>query len=82
MLWNSDDTFGFAGAAAGSTGTASTPAGTARAPLAPPANAARALIDPRGSAIFWVAAFAVLGLAMVSGQLKVSAAVNGRAGKK
>lgn len=81
-LWNSDDTFGFAGASAGgATATAPTPAHPATSTIAPASNAARALLDPRGSAIFWVAAAAVLGLAMVSGQLKVSAAVKARGGK-
>lgn len=82
MTWNSDDHFGFAGeSAGGNIATAPTPAQPATSTLKPPENAARALIDPKGSAIFWVAAFAVLGLAMVSGQLKVSAAVKARGGK-
>ena len=47
-----------------------------------PATGLKGLLDPRGSAIFWVVVAAVLGLAMVSGQLKVSAALNGRGGKR
>lgn len=47
-----------------------------------PATGLKGLLNPRGSAIFWVVVAAVLGLAMVSGQLKVSAALNGRGGKR
>lgn len=84
-LWDSDSTFGFEGAAAGGNlGTATTPATPATAKLAPASaggNPFAALIDPRGSAVFWIALAAVLGLAMVSGQLKVSAALKARGGK-
>lgn len=81
-MWNSDDHFGFVQeSAGGNIATAPTPATPATSTLQPPDSAARALIDPRGSAIFWVAVAAVLGLAMVSGQLKVSAAVKARGGK-
>ena len=80
--WNSDDHFGFAGAAAGgSTATAATPVAPASSTLRPHPNALGALTDPRGSAIFWIVLAAGLGLAMVTGQLKVSAALKTRAGK-
>lgn len=55
---------------------------TTEATSGPPGSAFRALTDPQGSAIFWVAIAAILGLAMVSGQLKVSAALAARGGKK
>lgn len=81
--WDSDSRFGFTGSSAGGNlGTAATPAATAQAPLQPSHNAAKNLLDPKGSAIFWVAVFAALGLAMVSGQLKVSAALNARGGRR
>ena len=81
-VWNSDSHFGFADeAAGGNLAVAATPATPATSTLKPHDNAAKALIDPRGSAIFWVAVAAALGLAMVSGQLAVSAKVKTRAGK-
>jgi hypothetical protein len=81
-IWNSDDHFGFEGpAAGGNLAAAATPAAPAASSLQPQQNAARALVDPKGSAIFWLALFAVLGLAMVSGQLAVSAKVRARGGK-
>jgi hypothetical protein len=80
--WSTDDRFGFDGpAAGGNLAVAATPSTPASSSLAPQQNAARALIDPKGSAIFWVAGAAVLGLAMVSGQLAVSAKVKARGGK-
>lgn len=61
--------------------------GTSAAPAIATTNAtvrpgARGLLDPRGSALFWVGLAAVLGLILVSGQLKVSAVLNGRGGKR
>ena len=47
----------------------------------PAHSAVGALVDPRGSAIFWVTAAAILGLLLVSGELKVSAALRGKAGR-
>jgi hypothetical protein len=46
-----------------------------------PRQASMALLDPRGSAIFWIAAAAVLGLVLVTGQVKVEAALSGRGGR-
>jgi hypothetical protein len=83
-VWNSDAHFGFEGPSAGGnlgTATAPTPAAPATSTLQPHDNAARALTDPRGSAIFWIAIAAVAGLAMVSGQLKVAANLKARGGK-
>lgn len=48
----------------------------------PPDNPVLALLDPQGSAIFWVGLAALLGLLLVTGELKVQAAIGGRAGKK
>lgn len=48
----------------------------------PPLSAARALLDPGGSAIFWIAAAAILGLILITGQFRVEAALGGRAGRK
>ena len=39
------------------------------------------LLDPKGSAAFWIFVAAILGLALVSGELKVAAALGGRLGK-
>lgn len=47
----------------------------------PPANPIRALLDPQHSAIFWVALAAILGLVLVTGQVRVEAALGGRAGR-
>lgn len=80
--WDSDSAFGFDGpSAGGNLATAPTPTAPASSPLQPAPNAARAMVDPRGSAIFWIALAAALGLAMVSGQLAVSAKVRARGGK-
>lgn len=46
-----------------------------------PAQGASALLDPKGSAIFWVAAAAVLGLILVTGQVRIEAALGMRGGK-
>lgn len=81
-LWNSDAAFGFRQeSAGGNIGTAATPSSIAASPLQPHPHALGALLDPRGSAVFWLAVAAILGLAMVSGQIKVSAALKTRAGK-
>ncbi|HEY8775799.1 MAG TPA: hypothetical protein VIM33_04875 [Gaiellaceae bacterium] len=47
-----------------------------------PSNAFAAMLDPRGSAIFWIALFAILGLILVTGQIKVEGAVGSRVGRK
>lgn len=47
-----------------------------------PSNAFAAMLDPRGSAIFWIALFAILGLILVTGQIRVEGAVGSRVGKK
>jgi hypothetical protein len=57
---------------------ATTESGTSQ----PPDSPVHALLDPKGSAIFWIAAAGVLGLVLVTGQLKVEAAVGGRAGRR
>jgi hypothetical protein len=54
---------------------------TTRARNVPPENVIRALLDPHGSAIFWVALAAILGLVLVTGQVRVEAALGGRAGR-
>jgi hypothetical protein len=48
----------------------------------PPANAFAALLDPKGSPIFWIALFAILGLVLVTGQIRVEGAVGSRVGKR
>lgn len=81
--WDSDSRFGFERqSSGGNLATAATPAQPVASPLKPSHNALANLVDPKGSAIFWVAVAAVLGLAMVSGQLKISAAVKARGGKR
>jgi hypothetical protein len=57
------------------------PYATTSAQDQPPAQAHLALLDPQGSAVFWVALAAVLGLVLVTGQLKISAALRTRAGR-
>jgi hypothetical protein len=47
-----------------------------------PTEGAGSLLDPHGSALFWVAAAAVLGLILVTGQVRVEAALGMRGGKK
>lgn len=80
--WDGDSYFGFHDeSAGGNLATAPTPSSPASSSLQPSPNAIRNLVDPRGSAIFWIALFAVLGLAMVSGQLSVAAKVKARGGK-
>ena len=54
---------------------------TTDATLQPSPSPLRALADPKGSALFWIGLAAVLGLIMVTGQLKVSAALKGKAGR-
>ena len=60
------------------------PIATTRASLAVPSNPLKALIDPQGSAIFWIALAAVFGLLMVHGQAQISGklGLGGRAGKR
>lgn len=48
---------------------------------APAERAVGALLDPQYSAIFWVGLAAILGLVLVTGQLKVEAALGLRGGK-
>jgi hypothetical protein len=57
------------------------PYATTSAQDEPPHQAHLALLDPQGSAVFWVALAAVLGLILVTGQLKISAALRTRAGR-
>jgi hypothetical protein len=46
-----------------------------------PSTGVHGLLDPKGSALFWIGLAAVLGLVLVTGQLKVSAALRARGGK-
>lgn len=55
---------------------------TTRARNEPPLNPIKALVDPHSSAIFWIAAASILGLILVTGQVKVEAALGGRAGRR
>jgi hypothetical protein len=57
------------------------PIATTRVRNAPPDNAIRALLDPSHSAIFWIGVAAILGLVLVTGQVRVEAALGGRAGR-
>lgn len=47
----------------------------------PPLNPVKALVDPHSSAIFWIALASILGLVLVTGQVRVEAALGGRAGR-
>ena len=82
--WDGDTAFGLASnpiSSGGPTSTAPAPGWPASSTIQPAQNALRALLDPRGSAIFWIAVAAILGLAMVHGQLSISGRVRTRAGK-
>ena len=59
------------------------PVATTRTQAPPPTNPLKALLDPSGSAIFWIAVAAILGLAMVAGQLSIDTklGLGGRAGR-
>ncbi|HEY2936750.1 MAG TPA: hypothetical protein VGJ25_09120 [Gaiellaceae bacterium] len=63
--------------------SAPSPVATTRVQNAPSHNPIKALLDPQGSAIFWIALAALLGLVLVTGQLKIQGALGlgGRAGK-
>jgi hypothetical protein len=54
---------------------------TTDATNSPPTNPFRALLDPKGSALFWIALASILGLLLVTGQLKVQAALSAQKGK-
>lgn len=60
------------------------PVTTTRSQAPPPANPLKALLDPTGSAIFWIAIAAVLGLLMVAGQLSIDTklGLGGRVGRR
>jgi hypothetical protein len=86
-VWTAQETFGISGDALAYSMHASpqTPdsPGIATAPQASkePVAGAGALVDPRGSAGFWIAVAAILGLVLVTGKFKVEAALGGRAGR-
>jgi len=46
-----------------------------------PSEGFHGLLDPKGSPLFWIGLAAILGLVIVSGQLKVSAALRARGGR-
>jgi len=46
-----------------------------------PSEGAMGLLDPKGSPLFWIGLAAILGLVLVTGQLKVSAALRARGGR-
>lgn len=74
---------GNAQAFAASSDTPAAPAiATTDATNSSPDNPLRALLDPRDSALFWIGLAAILGLLLVTGQLKVSAAVAAKTSKK
>ncbi len=50
--------------------------------MEPPFSALHALTDPRNSAIFWVAAAALIGLVLVTGQVRFEAAAASRLGRR
>jgi len=82
-----EETFGVSGvdlaqAARVDASSAPSPVATTRVQNEPPANPLRALIDPHGSAIFWIGLAALLGLVMITGQFRVQAALGGRAGRR
>lgn len=62
-------------------GTPAAPAHASTEATLLPAEGFRGLLDPKGSPLFWIGLAAVLGLVIVTGQLKVSAALRARGGK-
>lgn len=46
-----------------------------------PSEGVMGLLDPKGSPLFWIGLAAILGLVLVTGQLKVSAALRARGGR-
>lgn len=81
------ETFGVSGpdlaaAAQADSNSMPSPVATTRSQNQPPSNPLKALIDPTGSAIFWIAAAALLGLILVTGELRLDAKLGGRAGRK
>jgi hypothetical protein len=57
------------------------PIATTRVQNVPPTNPVKALLDPHSSAIFWIALAAILGLVLVTGQVRLDAKLGGRAGR-
>lgn len=55
---------------------------TTEVTMQPANSAARRILDPKGSAAFWIFLAAILGLVMMSGELKVAGALGGRVGRK
>lgn len=83
-----EETFGISGADLASAQQADpqanpSPIATTRSQAAPPANPLKALLDPQGSAIFWLALAAVLGLFLVNAQTSVEGKLRlgGRVGR-
>jgi hypothetical protein len=62
-------------------GTPAAPAHASTEATLLPASGFNGLLDPKGSALFWIGLAAVLGLVIVTGQLKVSAALRARGGR-
>lgn len=62
-------------------GTPAAPAHASTEATLLPSEGFHGLLDPKGSPLFWIGLAAVLGLVLVTGQLKVSAALRARGGK-
>lgn len=85
------ETFGVSGtdiaaAASADANSMPSPVATTRLSNQPPANAFKALLDPSGSAIFWIGLAALLGLVLVHGEARIDTklglGVGGRAGRR
>jgi hypothetical protein len=76
-LWNSDHAFGFSGPSAGAGGAVATAPGLPAVSNTQPSSSAnggsalKAITDPKGSAIFWITAAAIIGLGLVSGEFAI-----------
>lgn len=81
------ETFGISGAELASEAVVDpqaspSPVATTRVQNEPATSPVKALVDPHGSAIFWIALAALLGLVLISGQSRVELALGGRVGRR
>lgn len=86
-MHTAEETFGISGANLASVAQVDpqanpSPIATTRVQNDVPSSPVKALLDPSGSAIFWIGLAALVGLFMVSGELSIAAKLGGRAGRR